>query len=219
MLTPDLLSFTNIFVVGEPLTKTPHKLGRISLDVDDTIAGVWRHVLGLHNAQSPTQYELMDIRDWNWRGTTMTTEQYYVLYNKVWHDMSHRIELLIDKKLLLKLTKHYEIDIVTSRGNVPELEATVAPLRKWLSKNGIGKFRLVISDELSTKDVLGYDIYIDDSPVLARNISKSDKKIMFLVDHPYNRDIEESRNVKRVLDANQALIALADMAESGSKHK
>jgi len=196
-------------------------LGRISLDVDDTIAGVWEHVLGLHNAQNSTQFGLADVRGWNWEGTNLTTEQFYLLYNRVWLDMTHRIELLIDKKLLLKLARHYEIDIVTSRGKVPQAEATIALLRKWLTKNGISRFRLVITDDNSGKDALGYDIYIDDSPVLADAISKSGRKMMFLVDQAYNRDVEDSKNVKRVADANEALRALAEMAESGSgpKHK
>ncbi len=201
------------------LARTQRKLGRISLDVDDTIAGVWKHVLGLHNAQSSTQYSLHDLRGWNWEGVNMTTEQFYTLYNKLWHDMSHRIELLVDKKLLLKLARYYEIDLVTNRGKVPELESTVAPLRKWLAKNGISKFRIVVSDEHPGKHVLGYDIYIDDSPVLAESISRSEKKIMFLVDQPHNRDVQESKNVKRVADANEALRALTEMAESSSKHK
>ncbi len=189
--------------------------------MDDTIAGVWEHVLGLHNAQSPVQVGLTDVRGWNWEGTNLTNERFYVLYNKVWRDMTHRIELLVDKKLLLKLARYYEIDIVTSRGKIPQAETTIAPLRKWLAKNGINKFRLVITDEIPGKEVLGYDIYIDDSPVLAEAISRSEKKMMFLVDQTYNRDVEDSKNVKRVVDANEALRALAAIAESesGLKHK
>lgn len=201
------------------MTKSTRKLGHISLDVDDTIAGVWKHILALHNENSSTQYGLMDLKGWNWEGVNLTTEQFYALYNKVWKDMNHRIELLVDKKLLLKLTKYYEIDLVTNRDKVPELMKTVKPLKKWLAKNGISKLRLVISAEHPGKDVLGYDIYIDDSPILARAISKSSKKIIFLVDQPHNRDIEDSNNVKRVSDANEALIALAEMARSTPKHK
>jgi hypothetical protein len=194
-------------------------LGRISLDVDDTIAGVWKQVLILHNSQSPAPLGLMDTRGWNWEGTSFTTEQFYALYNRVWCDLTHRIELLIDRKLLLKLARYYEIDIVTSRGNLPQAEATIAPLRKWLAKKGMGRFRLVVSDESAGKETLGYDIYIDDSPVLAKAISESGKKMMFLIDQTYNRDVEDSKNVKRVADANEALRTLAEMAESGFKHK
>ena len=196
-------------------------LGRISLDVDDTIAGVWEHILSLHNEQISANYEPEDVKDWRWESIHLTTEQFYGLYNRVWQEMPHKIELLADKKLLLKLAKHYEIELVTSRGKVPELEATVAPLRKWLAAKGIDNFRLVINAVHSEKDVLGYDIYIDDSPSLAMMISKSKGKILFLVDHPYNRNIEDSKNVKRVSDVNEALRALAEMAdrELGLKHE
>lgn len=185
------------------------KRGRISLDVDDTIANIMSPLLMLHNSINSSDYEASDVTDWSWRGVNLTTEQFYELYNKVWMNFTERIDCIVDKKLLLRLAKHYEIDLVTSRGNVPKLEETVKPLKKWLARHGISKFRLVISSEYSPKDTLGYDIYIDDSPLLAERIANDKKKILLLIDSPYNKHIKEASNIKRVSDVNEALRSLS----------
>lgn len=185
------------------------KRGRISLDVDDTIANIMSPLLMLHNSINSSDYEASDVTDWSWRGVNLTTEQFYELYNKVWMNFTERIDCIVDKKLLLRLAKHYEIDLVTSRGNVPKLEETVKPLKKWLVRHGISKFRLVISSEYSPKDTLGYDIYIDDSPLLAERIANDKKKILLLIDSPYNKHIKEASNIKRVSDVNEALKSLS----------
>ncbi len=185
------------------------KRGRISLDVDDTIANIMSPLLMLHNSINSSDYEASDVTDWSWRGVNLTTEQFYELYNKVWMNFTERIDCIVDKKLLLRLAKHYEIDLVTSRGNVPKLEETVKPLKKWLARHGISKFRLVISSEYSPKDTLGYDIYIDDSPLLAERIANDKKKILLLIDSPYNKHIKEASNIKRVSDVNEALKSLS----------
>ncbi len=188
------------------------KRGRISLDVDDTIANIMSPLLMLHNSINSSDYEASDVTDWSWRGVNLTTEQFYELYNKVWMNFTERIDCIVDKKLLLRLAKHYEIDLVTSRGNVPKLEETVKPLKKWLARHGISKFRLVISSEYSPKDTLGYDIYIDDSPLLAERIANDKKKILLLIDSPYNKHIKEASNIKRVSDVNEALKSLSGVS-------
>lgn len=195
------------------------KLGRISLDVDETIADVNRHIMALHNSRSSTRHQVSDLTDWGWSSVNITDQQFYELYNAVWRDMSHKIGLLVDKRLLYSIAKHYEIDLVTMRGRVPELEDTVGPLRAWLERHGVSRFRLVISSVYSQKDVLGYDIYIDDSPVLAQSIAKSGKKVMFLVDKPHNRSFPGAANVRRVSDVNEALRAIAGMKASGLEHE
>jgi len=202
------------------MVRIKRRIERVALDVDETMADVMIHVLNLHNAAQSTNFKMDDVTDWAWKGVGISDQDFKNHYNTVWNKMTHRIDLLVDKKLLLEVSKHYEIDIVTKRGGVPELEATTKPLRKWLEKHGMDKYRLVISPSGAEKDELGYDIYIDDSPKLAECISRSDGKMLFLVNKPHNRYHKiTSGNVMRVADANEALRILASRARSRLKHE
>ena len=208
-------------LLGDFLESRSRKLARVALDVDETIADVIPHILKLHNKAKSTDYKLYHIRDWAWTGMNISNMEFRKHYSTVWHKMSHAIDLLVDKALLLEVSRHYEIDLVTKRANVPLVEATVVPLRKWLEKHGMDKYRLVVSDMRHEKDVLEYDIYIDDSPKLAENISKYSNKKLFLVNRPHNKYYRiKSDNIVRVHDVNGALHALIEEAKgSGLKHK
>ena len=202
------------------MEKPRHPVERIALDVDETIADVMNHVLSLHNLEKSARFTMDDITDWKWTSIGITGAEFRKHYSTVWHTMTEQIGLLINKELLLELSKYYEIDLVTKRGGIKELEETAEPLKKWLIRHGIDKYRLVLSGHGVEKDVLRYDIYIDDSPILAERIESCKGKKMFLVTQPHNRNYAiKSRKVVRVADANDALRRLLKKAKSGLKHK
>lgn len=188
-----------------------HKAKKVAVDIDFTIADVGRPMLEMHNAINSTNYSKDDVTDWDWTSVNMTIEQFYDFYVKAWVDKYHSIGLIVDPKLLREAEKYYSLDFVTSRGGHPMSEATVAPLRKWLKHHGLSDIRLVISKLGVEKSELGYDIYIDDSPHLAKKIREDKKKTMFVVD-AHNRGIKGASNIIRVRDVNEALLRLIDMA-------
>ena len=195
-----------------------HRAKRVALDIDFTIADVSKPMLEMHNAVNATNYKREDVTDWDWTSVNMTLDQFYDFYVKAWVDKYHSIGLLVDPKLLREAERYYSLDLVTSRGGHPMSEKTIEPLRKWLSHHGLSDIRLVISNLNAEKSELGYDIYIDDSPNLAKKISEDKRKTMFVVD-AHNRSIRSSDNVIKVKDVNEALLRIIDMAETRAARK
>jgi len=65
-------------------------------------------------------------------------------------------------------------------------------------KPGIQYQNLIIVDSDKEKLDLDYDIYIDDGPKLANIMGKYPNKILILLDQPWNKTIQISKNIKRV---------------------
>ena len=201
------------------MSHMPRKL--VAIDVDSTIAELWSVILNLHNSAEATNYTVEDVVDWNLKCINMTNEQWMHAYMKAWKEMSGRIQLLIDVKLLRQAEKHYGITFLTSRKDNGNLESTAQPLAEWLEHHGIGDIEVVLSMPHRHKAELDYDFFVDDSPELAKAMHSDgyNGKKLFLVDTPYNRKIEDSSNVRRVRDVNDALSRLIAIAEKDSVPK
>ncbi len=193
-----------------------HRAKRVAVDIDFTIADVSRPMLEMHNAINATNYKREDVTDWDWASVNMTLDQFYDFYVKAWVDRYHSIGLIVDPRLLREAERYYSLDLVTSRAGHPMSEKTIDPLKKWLRHHGLSDIKLVISKLNEEKSELDYDIYIDDSPNLARKISEDKRKMMFVVD-AHNRSIRGTENVIKVRDVNEALLRIIDMAETKAK--
>jgi len=62
----------------------------------------------------------------------------------------------------------------------------------------------------SHKFDLDYDIFIDDSPDNALEISKNNK-ICLLYNQPWNRDVLETQNIRRVYNLYHAIDVIRDI--------
>ncbi len=188
---------------------------RVALDVDDTIANILDQIIMEYNGRNGTKHRL-----WSETGTsTVPHSEASKLYNPVWMDRMERIGLLVDRELLKRAARHYEIDLVTSRGGVPSFEETISQLRGWLRMNGLDGYRLVINDRRMEKTELGYHWYVDDAVALADEVNRTPGKRMLLVDMFYNRGVQNSASVRRVADVNAGLEALIRLKEPNARVK
>lgn len=194
---------------------------RVALDVDFTVADIGSVMLRLHNAEVSGSYTMDDIVDWSWESVKMTSEQFVDAYVRAWNEYMQDIPIAMDVSLLRSAQKLYDIELVTSRKNSGRFESTVGALRGWMDLNGIGDLPLVLSNAHEHKSNLDYDFFIDDSPALARAMSEcsGNGKVLFIVDAPYNREVNDSANVFRVRNADDALMRLASLAGSPSAPK
>lgn len=181
---------------------------KVAIDVDFTIADILNPMLEMHNAANSTKCVPEDITDWSWSSIGFTQESWNSIYVDLWNNRSDKIRLMLDCALLDKAMKSYDIAFVTSRGGYKPYELTCDSLRSWLKKHNLGHVDLVISDISKHKTELDYDIYIDDSPHLAKEMGNHKGKFMFIVDMITNRYMGDSENVERVADVNEALMLL-----------
>ncbi len=181
------------------------KRKKIALDVDGTLADVGSLWIQGYNKLKGTSYDVNDMLDWNHESIGSNISEMHDLYIKIWKDHYNGIKFEGDICRIKELCRHYEVDIVTSR----EYD-TAYELGIWLEKNGLSWLPVVINNPNKDKSLLDYDLYIDDSPILAENIDKNKSKLLYIVNRPWNRNVEETGNIIRVEGVNEALDMLIE---------
>jgi len=171
---------------------------RISLDLESVLADTHRVYIEELNARYPEQnYAYDDVDDWGWVSQEERDfEEFMSIVHHAWKDAWMGIPACEPENELLDaievLATDYIIDIVTARVGVEH------EMRFWLGDKAIlpltSQFRSVHPSK--SKSDLDYDYFIDDKPQLADNIS--DEQVQFLIDRPWNQDVEERSNVYRV---------------------
>ncbi|MEN2974919.1 MAG: hypothetical protein ABDH32_05000, partial [Candidatus Caldarchaeales archaeon] len=113
-----------------------------------------------------------------------------------WPEIPPTEDRIVEK--LLRLKSLGRLDIVTARSKETEVYAL-----EWLRKHEIPYDNYVWVESGESKAMLDYDVYIDDSPFLARALQNKDK-IVLVYDQPWNRELIEANNIKRIRNLDEA---------------
>lgn len=105
------------------------------------------------------------------------------------------------KVVMRKLKAGNIVDIVTARKKDVE-DSLILKLRKHKILKGVHYDSLytVNRRHKQAKAKMDYDIYIDDSPNLAKALTDEKNKILFLFDQSWNRHVKLGNNILRVHD-------------------
>ncbi|MEM3066324.1 MAG: hypothetical protein QXI81_03225 [Nitrososphaerota archaeon] len=173
---------------------------KIALDLDGVLANSISVWLKIWNESRNDSLKLEDVKCWDfWKGLGITSNEFHRIFYKTWKNWQSIPPTepdLLNKVALLK--ELGEVDIVTSRP-----KNTKAYVLKWLRKHELSDNNVVFVNIRSKKSELGYDFYIDDSPVNAEEIASAGKYVA-LYDRPWNRSVKESERIKRVMNLKEA---------------
>ena len=175
---------------------------RIALDVDGVLADVMRAWIE-HGGPARAGFRMEDARDWDfWKDLGMTKSEFYSGLNGRWEDW--RTVPPTEEGLgpsTGELAGLGYVDIVTARD-----PSTDRYVRDWLAHHGIryGEYVSVASGLM--KADLGYDVYIDDSPLNAERIRETGGRAI-VYDQPWNRHLEGFERVGGLAGAVAAIRA------------
>jgi len=188
-----------------PLRKKFKKI-MIALDLDGVLADTMRLWIKIWKQRTGYELRYEDLVEWDfWRRLGITSQEFMRIMDEAWRQWRYlppTEENLSEKVSLLKTLGR--IDIVTARPKPTEEYAF-----KWLEYHKIPYDNYVWIGSMREKILLDYDVYIDDSPIVAEEASINHKLIL-LYDRPWNSDIAETNYVKRVKSLSQAYRILRD---------
>lgn len=180
------------------------RMKKIALDIEGTIANIHTLFIESHNSNYGANFSIEDITNWDVGSTRLgvTSGDFLESVKKLWYENWENIqptEKDLDKKLELLFNLH-KLDIVTNCVTLDDADKRLLGkdnLLKWLKKYNIPYHNFVPLGMNNNKADLSYDYFIDDNPILAKEI-ESNGKFIFLYDRPWNKEIKESKYIKRV---------------------
>ncbi len=175
----------------------------IAIDLDGVLSdsmGLW---ISIWNSSNYPKLSYEDISEWDfWRRIGLNEKRFSEIFDEVWsrwedlqpleHDVSETVE---------RLNELGVVDIVTGR---PSRNSPF--IIKWLKKHRINYRKLIVAVEKKSK--YPYDVYIDDSPIQALEISSMGRTFL-LRDQPWNRHVEPNRFLKRVRSLKEAYYVIS----------
>lgn len=176
---------------------------RIALDLDGVLADtirVWLRIWNEHRFPRLT-YESIDTWDF-WRKLGISEAEFAGIFARawlMWEEIPPVEEGIAEK--VRRLSELGTVDVVTGRP-AEERERVVL----WLRRHGISYRGLVVG--VTDKVRLGYDVYIDDSPLVAIAGARSGRLVL-LRDQPWNRDVRSNSYVRRVRGLDEAIGVLS----------
>lgn len=185
---------------------------RVSLDLESVLADTHQVYIDELNERYGRGYEYDEVDTWDWVGREERDfDEFMSIVHHAWEDEWMTIPTCDPKEELQdaveELAVDYIVEIVTARVGVEH------EMRFWLNAKDIirftSQFRSIPPQE--TKADLDFDYFIDDKPHLADNIS--DGQVHFLVDRPWNQEVEERSNVYRVDSVADAVQVLQDSSD------
>ena len=182
---------------------------KIAVDVDGVLADVIVAWLDIYNADHHNSVRKEEVNHWDFFGTLnidrMEFDRIFELAWKNWRSIPS-CEAMLDQKVK-NLSKLGDVSIVTARSTT-----SIPNVKAWLRDRMIFYDDMVVVDYGPLKSTLDYDIFIDDSPLNAKNIARSGKLVL-LYDQPWNRDIE-GEGIVRVRGFKEAIVAITNLKQS-----
>ena len=189
----------------------------IALDVDQVIAAAFEQIIIDQNAKNRTKHTIMELKEYPTSGRPLFsdwTENMENAYDRIWNENWREIKSIADPILLNDLCAKLKVDLVSSRGDRAAL-----PLNLWLNLNYPKlNVKSVIIPKHADKTELPYKLFIDDAPRLAQRVCELGDRMLLLIDAPYNKNIEESKNIIRFNNVNYAMKALILSIDKINKH-
>ena len=161
---------------------------KIALDVDGVLADVIQSWLNYNNSIRPKILK-HDIVDWDfWKKFKINRYDFYTELSSCWKNWK---SIPPTEENLSSTTQNLsnlgQVDIVTARER-----STDSFVKNWLSHFDISYDNYVSVIDGPMKANLNYDVFIDDSPLNASRILKSNKKII-LYSQPWNQHMTETQ--------------------------
>jgi 5'(3')-deoxyribonucleotidase len=172
---------------------------KIGLDVDGVLADVIHAWLNYNNKiRMPISKE--EILEWDfWKKYQIDKYDFYKELSLCWQSWnkipSTEKNLSVSTSTLSNLG---EVDIVTARE-----DSTLVHVKNWLLSQKITYKNYVGVSEGTEKTKLDYDIFIDDSPINAKNMLDAGKSVI-LYTQPWNLSFDDPR-AKRIYSLKDAV--------------
>lgn len=171
---------------------------RVSLDMESVLAAVHPYFLTVYNDRFGTSYSREDIDGWDWVHTEVEFETFNEIVDNGWEtgeinptapDLHATVDWLTSQPGIT-------VDIVTARTGVE------TGMKNWLTDHSISVFDSFIATNQS-KAELGYDVFIDDKPGLADELTGD--QTQYLISQPHNKSAREHDRVIVVPDVDSAV--------------
>lgn len=180
----------------------------VGLDVESVLANTQEVLIKQYNEEFGTNYEVSDIDKWEWVRTEIDWGDFDRILHTAWAEDTNTIdpkeENLGETVQRLVSSPKISLDVITGRTGVEN------EMQEWLATNGIDCYREFISTTRS-KATFDYDVYIDDKPGLAENLSES--QIQYLIEGPHNTSAVSHPRTIPVETVSNATAHLLDSIE------
>ena len=179
---------------------------KIGVDIDGVILDLGSKVCEIFNGLYNTNYTKNDVKRWEfYRDWKVPEEIIYDIFDKAYAQSSSIA--LIDKDapyILNKLNETHNLDFVTARNKKFENYLIERLNSLKIKKDShYQKIFYVEPKPYDTKIWLDYEILIDDNPNLVNSMNRFPERTLLLFDQPWNKNLKERVNVKRVLNWKQ----------------
>ena len=179
---------------------------KIAVDIDGVLLDLIGRFCNIYNKEFNTNKTAKDITRWEFfKDWKVSEELIYAIFHKAYKD-SMSLPLIDESapRILKELNKKHHVDLVTAR-NIDFKQYLLERLNSLDIKKGI-HYRKLIHVETKPYDLklqLNHDIIIDDNPNLVESIIVFNYKTLLLYDQPWNQNLKENGNVKRVYNWSQ----------------
>ena len=165
---------------------------RVAVDVDGVLINLMAEFLRIYNKIYKDNKQISDVKQWSfYEDFGISREECFDIFHKINLMDVPVIEPNIAPYLNIINKKHH-VDIVTARRET-DREILIKKLESMGVYKGKQYNELVIVgyEPHTAKADLDYDVYVDDSPELAKAIIESNtQRIMLLFDQPWNHSME-----------------------------
>lgn len=175
---------------------------KIGVDIDSVVCELMPTVMKHINQKTKKKNTVNDVTNWNMKfGNEDLFENIVEVLDTDRHILNFPV--VEDSQWAIKwmLKQKHEIMFITSRRD--RLKANT---KKWIEKN-FGNFEVYHTGPEENKNGYEVDVLIDDSPQhITRFAEGGGKAIVF--DRPWNRDIQDSKNIYRGKDWAEITVIL-----------
>ncbi len=181
-----------------------NRLVRIALDFDSVLSDTMRSWTCKHNQLYGTEFSKSDIKSWEfWEDLNVDVTTKDQCFQEAWRDWQNlpATEPDLDKKVE-ELSNFGDIDVVT---NVDKNHLDY--VRNWLENRNIKVQEIKHAGEEKIR--LPYNLFIDDSPILAEDAEKNNKKC-FVYNQEWNVHIQQSEHVSRIHSLTDAITEISE---------
>ncbi|MGD0728633.1 MAG: hypothetical protein ABR981_00980 [Candidatus Micrarchaeaceae archaeon] len=195
----------------------------IAIDIDQTLADVHTVMIKLYNEAKGTSYTVEDHKDWDFKSIGSNYVEMMGFYVQAWKYHWKEIKLMGNRESLINSEEYFVQDISSTRDYHAHAltGGTCQMATAWLKMQGINWLPYFYDATKIKKLNLRYEMYFDDSPKLAEDITSRDYSFQFLIDRPYNRYIPDTDRIMRVSgidEASQEVISAAIDIGRKKKH-
>ncbi len=177
---------------------TSYRHPRIAVDLDNTLAGTVKAQLKTYKKEGikirKGDIHTPDIQTELLRLGNIKPDKSNAVLAKIWENTKSMP--LQDKSTVPVM------NLISSLYSVTILTATIADLaliKEWLSINSIiyrNIIKLPYKDKVRFVKECHIHMFIDDDPILAKEVDRSDKKVI-VINQPWNNSVAENSNIRR----------------------